>query len=591
MVTPTGIEGEILRFGTFELDVRNNELRRAGVLIKLSPQQFRVLRFLAENAGRVCTREEIQDEIWGSEVFVDFDRGLNVCIAQIRSALNDDSEAPRFIQTVPRQGYRFVAPVEAGTHAPVQAPVPAAIIPVRRSRLVPVLVGIVLLLLACAGIAVWVWRPRPAVDHRTMLAVLPFENVTQVADDAPVIDGLADELITQFGTVQPERLGVIGRTSVLRYSGRNPGLAQIGRELAVEYAIEGGVRRESGRVRISVRLVKVADQSQVWNETFEQDGSNRLEMQEEVAARVTAAVLKQLFPQARGRAARAHVPDARAYDAYVKGRYLVHQHNRADMERAIAQFDEAGRLDPAFAEPWADEAQAYIGLTMSGSYTADDGFLKARVCAERALKLDDENAEAHNALASVLFWRDWNWNEAQRHFQRAIAINPSYAQAHHDYAFYQVATGHAEAGVASLRRAIALDPLSPRVNVDAGWVLLQAHHFDQAIAQAKRALELEPGMGEAKACIARAEQYQGKASAQAIEFYRAKVEQPEKSRPYDLALAYAVLGRGEDAIRALQAAYEQHSMSMPLMRTEPSFTSLHGDARFREIVRKLGLPE
>jgi TolB-like protein/DNA-binding winged helix-turn-helix (wHTH) protein/Tfp pilus assembly protein PilF len=587
MVAPTGIEGEILRFGTFELDVRNNELRRAGVLIKLSPQQLRVLRFLAEHAGQVCTREEIQDEIWGSEVFVDFDRGLNVCIAQIRSALNDDSEAPRFIQTVPRQGYRFVAPVETSAQSPLSEP----LVPARRGRRSLVLVGIVLLLLVCVGIAVWVWRPRPVTDHRTILAVLPFENVTQVADDAPVIDGLADELITQFGIVQPERLGVIGRTSVLRYSGKNPGLAQIGRELAVGYVIEGGVRREGDRVRISVRLVKVADQSQVWNETFEQDGSNQLEMQEEVAARVTAAVLRKLFPQARGRAVRAHVPDARAYDAFVKGRYLVHQHTRADMERAIAQFEEAAKLDPAFAEPWADEAQTYVGLTMAGIYSPVDGFSKARLSAERALKLDPENAEAHGAMATVLFWRDWSWNEAQRHFQRAIAINPSCAQTLHDYAFYQVATGHPEAGVASLRRAIALDPLSPRVNVDAGWVLLQAHHFDQAIAQAKRALELDPGMGEAKACIARAEQYQGKTSAQAIEFYRAKVEQPEKSRPYDVALAYAVLGRGEEAIRALQAAYEQHSMLMPLMRTEPSFASLHGDARFREIVRKMGLPE
>src|SRR5260370_21524220 len=228
VVAPTGIEGEIVRFGTFELDVRNNELRGAGVLIKLSPQSLRVLRFLAENAGRICTREEIQEEIWGNEVYVDFDRGLNVCIAQIRSALNDDSEAPRFIQTVPRRGYKFVAPVEQ-TPTPVAADKP----PQRSSRsLLPMWIGG--LVLVCAGTAAWLWRPRP-VEQRTMLAVLPFENLTQVADDGQVIDGLADELITQFGTIQPQRLGVIGRTSDLRFSGRNPGLPQIRRDRSVEY--------------------------------------------------------------------------------------------------------------------------------------------------------------------------------------------------------------------------------------------------------------------------------------------------------------------------------------------------------------------
>jgi len=587
IVTPTGIEPEILRFGAFELDVRNNELRRAGVLVKLAPQQLRILRFLAENAGRVCTREEIQGAIWGNDVFVDFDRGLNVSIAQIRSALNDDSEAPRFIQTIPRRGYKFVAPVEQPAAAIPATPEPAVAAPPRRWWWI---VALVIVFLTAASLAVWRLWPREPVSHRIMLAVLPFETVTQAPDDAPFIDGLSDELITQFGAVQPQRLGVIGRTSVLHYAGRRPGLPQIARDLSVEYVIEGDLRRENGRVRISVRLVKASDQSQVWNETYEHD-ANGLEAQEEIAAHVTAAVVHQLFPGDPAPSARAHMPAPAAYDAFVKGRYLTHRHTREDMERAIAQFEEAARLDTAFAEPLAEMSHTYVGLTMAGVLAPADGFEKARAAAEHALKIDDSSAEAHSALASVLFWRDWNWNEAQRHFERAIAINPSYAQAQHDYAFYLIATGHPEAGVAALRRAIAIDPLSPRVNVDAGWVLLQAHHFDQAIAQAKRALDLEPGMAEARACIARAEQYQDKSSAAALEFYRAKLAQPEKSSAYDLALAYAVLGRNDDAIRSLQTAYEQHAMLMPLMRTEPSFTALHSDSRFGEILRKLGLPE
>jgi TolB-like protein/Tfp pilus assembly protein PilF len=584
-VASSGIASPILRFGAFELDLRNNELRRAGVLIKLAPQQLRILRYLAENSGRICTREEIQQEIWGTEVFVDFDRGLNVSIAQIRAALNDDSEAPRFIQTVPRQGYRFVAPVE---HSGVAQPAAAGLR--SRSRFRKTWIAAAVLLALLAAVAAYVGSGRKA-NPRTMLAVLPFENVTQVADDAPVIDGLAEELITQFGSVLPERLAVIGRTSVMRYRTRSVSLPQIGRELQVDYVLEGGVRRESGRVRISARLLKVADQSQVWSDTYEQDGSDRLGIEEQVAARVTAAVIHQLFPASPSRAARGHLPAAAAYDALMKGRYLLHKRGRADAERAITQFEEAIKQDVAFAEPWGAMAQTYAGLALSGIYPARDALVKARTAAEQALRLDEANAEAHNALAAVLFWHDWNWNEAQRHYLRAIAINPSYAQAHHDYAFYLVVTGHAEAGIASLRRAITIDPLSPRVNVDAGWVLLQAHHFDEAIVQAKRALELEPALGEAKACIVRAEHYQGKASPEVTEFYQAVLQNRERSGPYNLALAHAVLGRRQEALAALQTAYEQREVLMPLIGTEPAFSVLHRDARFRELVRRMGLPE
>lgn len=574
---PAGIDGLLLRFGAFEFDLKNNELRRAGVLIRLSPQQSRVLRYLAEHADRICTREEIQREIWGAEVFVDFDRGLNVCIAQIRSALNDDSDSPRFIQTVPRRGYRFVAPVEQ-VGAPIAPPVSRN----RRNWL-----AIALALAMGTGAAIYAWSVLTE-RYRTMLAVLPFENVTQAADDTALIDGVSDELITQFGTILPGRLGVIGRTSVLRYRGRNPDLPQIRRDLRVDYVIEGGVRREAGRVRISVRLVRVADQAQTWNETYEQDASNRLELQEQLAARVTAAVVRQLFPRNARVVGRPHVPVAAAYDAFVRGRYLLHKNSRADTDRAIPEFEEAGTRDPAYAEPWAFLALAYVAQTMSGGPNALDN---ARAAAEHALRIEEANAEAHDALANIMLWRDWNWNEAQRHFQRALAINPSDAQAHHDYAFYLVITGHPETGIASLRRAIALDPLSPRVNVDAGWVLLQAHHFDEAIAQARRALELEPGLPEALGCIARAEQYRGNAAPQALDFYRAVLRNPDPSKPYNTALALAVLGHNDEAMRALQTAYEQHALLMPLVRTEPAFAALHSDARFRGLLRKLGLPE
>jgi TolB-like protein/DNA-binding winged helix-turn-helix (wHTH) protein/Tfp pilus assembly protein PilF len=579
----------ILRFGAFELDVRGGELRRSGVLIRLSPQQFRLLRYLAEHAGQICGREDIQREIWGSEVFVDFDRGLNVCIAQIRAALNDDSEAPRFIQTVPRKGYRFVAPVElvapveqvTGLAGSAPPPTPQWPGPARfRSLAVKAT-----LVLVCAGLAFVVaslWLP----EHRTMLAVMPFENLTQRPEDGPAIDGLVDELITQFGGIDADRLGVIGRTSVMRYAGRRPGLAEVGRDLAVDYVVEGSFRSEGDRMRVSVRFVKVADQAQIWSDTYEQQGAGRLEMQEEIAARVTVAVVRRLFPRSPPPVPTAHVPNAAAREAFANGRYLQHKNSRADAERAIAWFAQAGERDPEFAEPWAAMAETYIRQAMSGAVSGNEAFPKARAAAERALRLT-ESAEAHNALADVSFWFDWNWNAARTHFERAIALNPSLAQAHHDYAFYLVAMGRAPAGLASLRRAIAIDPLSPQVNLDAGWLLLQAHRFDEAIRQARRALELEPGLTEANGCIGRALVYQGKAGPDVMEFYRRLAA--GSGNAYYRALALAVLGQKADALRELEAAYAQHSTMMPLVGTEPAFAGLHEDARFREIARKVGL--
>ena len=570
-MTPAATPVRILRFGAFELDLQQDELRRGGVRIKLSPQQLRVLRFLAEHSGQVCSRDQIQQAIWGSETFVDFDRSLNVCIAQIRAALNDDSESPRFIQTVPRRGYRFLAPVEVVTDA-VEAVAPLA--PATRPSRIPlwILVG------AVAAAVLFLWRAAAPVP-RTMIAVLPFENTTRQEADGVMLDGLLDEMITQFGMLLPERLGAIGRTSVLRYAGKQTPLPRIGTELGVSYVMEGDLRREGDRQRISLRLIRVADQAQVWNETYQFDGASPLEFQEDTAARVSAAVVHSLFPQAPA-ASRAHRPSAGAYEAFVNGRYLEHKRTLADFQHALEWFGKASQLDSAYADPWAASAGEYVALALSGAAPATESLEKASDAAARALRIDDGSAEAHNAMGNVALWRDWDFGAARRHFERALSQNPSFAQAFHDYAFLQVVTGHGEAGVASLKRAIALDPLSPRVNVDAGWVLLQAHRFDEAIRQAHRALELEPALREAEACIARAELYQGKHSAAA--FFQGDLSNPD---PYRRALAAAELGRPGDAIAALRLARAQHHILMPLAATEPAFASLHTDRAFQQIVK------
>jgi TolB-like protein/DNA-binding winged helix-turn-helix (wHTH) protein/Tfp pilus assembly protein PilF len=589
-VPPTEASPLLLRFGAFELDLHNNELRRGGVLLKLTPQQFQVLRLLAENAGQLQMRETIQRAVWGTDTFVDFDRNLNVCITQIRSALNDDSEAPRYIQTAPKQGYRFIAPVE---RVAIPGEERAVTPPARPARLwFGVLATVAACLLAAGYFA---WR-APARSGKVMIAALPFDNLGGDASEEPFINGLQEELMSGLGAAQPDRLGVIGRSSVIRWKNGS-------RDLHTDYLLEGSVRRSASRVRITARLIKSADQSELWTGSYEQNESELFQMQEDAAAQISAAVAGKLFGVGPAHAPSPHARNREAYEAWLKGRYLQQKQNLADLTRSIPYFQEAARLDPKFAEPNVALAESYVSMGRSGS-PSQATFPLARAAAERAITLNDANAEAHNALANVFFWYEWNWTEAERHFARAIAINPSFSVAHHDYAFYLIAMGHTEQGLESLRRAIALDPLSTRVNMDAGWVLLHAHRFDLAIRQAQRAQELEPGLPEANSCILRAliAQKKYKEALEAIPSLRGKSGNPEEilkewyrqkppsADPITMGQRYAFLGDNTRALDALEQAYAVRSILMPLLKTEPAFLPLHDDPRFQALARKIGLP-
>jgi DNA-binding winged helix-turn-helix (wHTH) protein/TolB-like protein/Tfp pilus assembly protein PilF len=567
-----------LRFGAYELDLRAAELRRAGVLIKLAPQQFRLLRFLAERTGQICTRDQLRADLWDAGTFVDFDRGLTVAIAAIRGALNDDSDSPRYIQTVPRQGYRFVAPVEPISADPPIAPRPTAKPHWRRTEF-RLAAGFVLAAVVATVLGVLL------SSGPTMLAVLPFENLTQRSEDAPLLSGLTDEILTQLGAIDPERLGVIGRTSVTRYVAGKSSLPQIRRDLGVEYLVEGSLRVEGDTLRITVRLLKAATQSQLWSRTF-QTGAGALETEQDVAAQSAVEIGALLFPPNRPAHPSTHTPPAAAREAYLNGRYMLQTRGRRAIVDALQQFNLASERDPAWAEAWTAVAEAHLGRALGGG-SALDAFDQARTAAARALRLDEHLAEAHDALGNVLFWRDWNWRESRRHFDRAIELNASLARAHHDRALLDIVTGQPERGVSGLRRAIALDPLSPHVNIDAGWLFLQAHHFAEAERAARRALELEPTLEEAKACIARAQLYGGRPAAGMVDKLREAAE--SSGNPWYRALASAATGGKDQALAALDEAFAKHSSMMVMLKTEPAFTVLHSDPHFQELVRKVGL--
>jgi DNA-binding winged helix-turn-helix (wHTH) protein/TolB-like protein/Tfp pilus assembly protein PilF len=557
----------LLRFGVFELDPAAPELRRAGLLVKLSPQQLRVLRMLAERGGQVCTREEIQREIWGTEVYVDFDRALNVCVAAIRSALNDDSEASRFIQTVPRQGYRFVAPVEQVTNG--KAPEPPRLAMRRREvRIAAVAVGVA----AAITAATVLLMPGKAAR----LAVLPFENLSGDPAETPVAGGITDELTTRLGAAYPTRLAVVGRTSATRYASRTAGT----NELELDYLVEGSVRTDAGKVRVAVRLVEARGQTQVWSNTYEGGASGKLDLQEQVATSVAGAVVTKLFPKNAPLIAAPYSPESQAAEAYWNGRYL----DRRDPVRAIEWFTQAASRDPKFAAPWAAMAETWLARALGGPPAeANDAFRKAGEAARQALKIEESNAEAHATLGAVMFWHEWNAREARRHFEQALDRNASLARAHHDYGFLLVETGSAEAGISELRTAIALDPLAPRVNLDAGWVFLQARRYQDAVRYAKRALELEPRLEEARLCIARAQLYQGSAAPGELEKLRVS------ANPYYRAMAAAITRRPDEAMAALGEALAHRSPMMAMLATEPAFDKLRGDTRFKALLAQIGL--
>jgi DNA-binding winged helix-turn-helix (wHTH) protein/TolB-like protein/Tfp pilus assembly protein PilF len=578
---------EVLRFGIFELDQAAGELRRNGSVVRLPPQPFQVLQLLAHNSGEVVDRDRIRREVWG-ETAVDFDRSLNVCIAQIRSALNDDADSPRFVQTLPRRGYRFLAAIE-------RPPVPAPPAPRRRGWIY----AASLVVLAIAGYALWP-GPKPAIR----MAVLPFDTVGLPGGESPQIEGIFDELLTRLGGVEPDRLQVIGRRSVALFRSQRQPLREIGERLHVAYALETTVRTEGDRLRVAVRLAQTGNEALLWSETFTQDVDPGA-FEEDLVARVSAAVLTKLFPGAPPPTRESGCRDG--WESYRTGRLLVNRGSVADLEKSLAFFEQskcaAGR---------AALAEALVRMAKMGLHRPNL-WEQARAAAREALQLDSSVEGAHLSLGNVAFWKDWDWKTAKREFQTALRRNPSDPDAHHDFAWLLIALGRRSEGLASLQRALALDPLSARINMDAGWVLLQAGRFREAAVQAKRALELNPEMTEARACMARAFLYAGddRAALDALapllkpeekqsvaglppgaamrKLFQGSIKTKGAMDPYQRAWRLAWVGSSDEALAELEEAFRSRSTMMPLVASDPAFRSIRKEPRFRKVVHDMGL--
>jgi len=507
MATAPAIKS-VLRFGVFELDTTSGELRKSGILLKLQPQPAKVLILLARHPNELVTREEVKEALWGGDMFVDFEQGLNSCVRQIRSLLGDDPDNPRFIQTIPRKGYRFIAPVtSAGAgYAPTtenlpQAPTSAGATPSRSRYLL--FAALALAVAAALTTGLLLVRRRVvsgnASPGKIMLVVLPFENYSAQTGQEYLADGLTEELITQLGSLRPERLGVIARTSAMKYKGARIGVDQIGKELAVDYVLEGSIRSDADRMRVTAQLIRVKDQTHLWARSYERTQGGILTMEQEVSNAIANEIQVELTPQYRQRVAALQFADPRAQEAYARGRFFWNKRTDADLATAIQYLEQVLQYEPRYALAYSGLADAYFYRSYAwGSLQPREGMPKAKAAATKALELDPNSAEAHTSMAIVRLFYDWDWPGAEAEFKRAIELNPNYPTAHHGYAvMLMIVYGRMNDAVAEATRALELDPLSVPLNNIVALILTQSGRNDEAIERCRQLHELNPKMPEA----------------------------------------------------------------------------------------------
>lgn len=630
-----------LKFGDdFELDCGARQMRRSGRVLKVERIPMEVLLLLVQQRGQLVSREELVEKIWGKDVYLDTDNSINGAIRKIRQVLKDDPEQPRFIQTVTGKGYRFIAPVIAPVTGPNAEPevaeVPQSSVRQdsaawfsRRRVLGVSILAIAILLIAAWGVYVrWFEFPQRTLRSggRTMLAVLPFENLTGDAGQEYFSDGMTEEMITQLGSFDPEQLGVIARTSVMHYKHSREQLQQIARELGVQYVLEGSVRRDVGRIRITAQLIQVRDQTHLWARQYDRETKDLLVLQSEIAREISDEIQTALG----GRRPIAPIlqptlsPEAfEAYNLYLKGLYFWNKRTVEGFQEAIGYYHQAADKDPNYARAFAGLAATYALIaSYSGTPTAEFAS-QARAAALRALQLDDKLPEAHAALALIVQNHDYDWQTADKEFRRAIELNPNYATGHHWYAEHLAWLGRFDEALRESERARQLDPLSLIIATDNGAILYYSRQYERAIAQFTAVRELDPGFPRTTMIFAAYVQKGMFAEAEAdiekhmpgdnpwhwssLAYTYGRLGQKEKAEhelrklldlnqrqpvdPMVIVPAYIGMGKNDQAIVWMEKAYAQRSHGLTGLRADPAYDPLRGDPGFQNLLQRVGLAQ
>jgi TolB-like protein/DNA-binding winged helix-turn-helix (wHTH) protein len=502
-----------VRFGVFELDLRTRELRKAGGKVRIQEQPLCVLVSLLERPGELVTRDELREKVWQSETFVDFDTALNKAITKIRDILGDSAASPRFVETLPKRGYRFIATVEKlpamwlqPPHTQPEATAPLARRGYGRAKLAGAGLAVVLLL----AVITWLRWPREGMPAQIRsIAVLPLDNLSGDANQDYFADGMTDEIITDLAQIHSLR--VISRTSVMQFKHTRKSLPQIAAELNVDAIVEGSVGRAGSHVRVTAQLLDARKDRHLWASSYEREMTDILGLEAQVAKSIADQVRVNLTPAEGARLAERHATNPEAYDALLKGRYFWNRRNAAAAERAIGYFRQAVEKEPGNAEAWAALAGCYASMGSDiGSVEPAKAAPEARAAVAKALELDPNLAEAHGALAKIKLWYDWDWAGSEREYRRAIELNPNDSLSHLGYSQnLQVRKRFAEA-LEENRRAIDLAPLDILGSMHLAWLYCDSRAGDKTIAQSQRVLEMDPAFTGAYLYIARGYELEGK---------------------------------------------------------------------------------
>jgi TolB-like protein/DNA-binding winged helix-turn-helix (wHTH) protein/Tfp pilus assembly protein PilF len=637
------LSSDRILFGAFELDVSTGELRSIEApdpnhKVILREQVFQVLRMLLEHEGKIVTREEIKGRLWQNDTIVDFDRSINATIGTLRRTLGDSADAPRYIETLARRGYRFMPAIEYRESAPETAlekdreqrersatemglNPPRVQQPTKHkwSNAAVVLMSVVILVGAGYFSRRYFRGISPPKSEKVRLAVLPFENLTGDPNKEYLADGLTEETISQLGRLNPEQLGVIARTSVMGYKHKDVRLDQIGRDLSVQYVLENSLRESGDHLRLTAQLIQVKDQTHLWSQDYDYAAKDALNVEDEVANAVAREIRVRLTTQQQAKWTPSRSVNPEAFDAYLHGYHFYQGDTDKATDMAAKYFERATQLDPSYALAWAWLSRARNWQADEGLIPMEEGRRRAREAVERALSLNPDLADAHAQMGRLKQQVDHDWAGANASFQRAIALEPANPE-HVEFASWSAAIlGRFDEAVQLDRRAVDLDPL----NAESWGRLAETEYFmgqlDRSAADSKKTLELNPDAGTGMDTLSLVYLLQGRpqdalsetervpyaprrAMLYALTYYalgRKKesdaalselITKYHASNAFEIAMVYAFRNQTDKAFEWLDRAYAQRDPSMMGTKIEPLLNSLHNDPRFDALLKKLNLP-